>query len=397
MGVSTFNQPDNTAQDAATYKAAIDGSISVVKRIGQVYAPHEQSIPDMTVRLDAGFVWDSVTLTEVAAQNSPTITAPTTNPRIDRVVVDIDTGTAEVVTGTEAPSPSAPTIPANKVPVAQVSLVVSQTQIVNNDLTDERVFPSKLKGIFGGTGDDGAATIAVDTTINGIKNYTSLTIDAGKILDHDAERALILKVSGVLTVNGLIDVTGKGLPGAAKGNPGAPGSGDGIAGGGGGGGDAGSVIGGDGGNIVYGRGGGGNGGIGSAGVGAAAPTVFSDLIGWSGQPPVAAGAGGGGGGQSSGTGGDGGRGGGVLVIEADTIIVGAAGIIRANGAAGANATASAAGGGGGGGGGTIILRYRTLINNGTIEALGGAGGSKPTTGANGAVGGAGLLIQEKLP
>ncbi|MEE8560300.1 MAG: hypothetical protein V3S88_06285, partial [Alphaproteobacteria bacterium] len=43
-----------------------------------------------------------------------------------------------VVTGTEDASPVAPAIPAGKVPVAQVALVVSQTTILNSDITDER-------------------------------------------------------------------------------------------------------------------------------------------------------------------------------------------------------------------------------------------------------------------
>ncbi|MCH8991941.1 MAG: hypothetical protein IIA44_09375 [Acidobacteria bacterium] len=138
MGVSTFTQPDFTGQDETALKTNYDNAAAVMKRIGVAFAPHEQATPDMTVRLDAGFVFDGATLTEVAAQNTGTITAPSTNPRIDRVVIDRATGAVSVVTGTEDPSPSPPAIGAGKVPIAQVSLVVSQTEIVNADLTDER-------------------------------------------------------------------------------------------------------------------------------------------------------------------------------------------------------------------------------------------------------------------
>ncbi|MCH9019625.1 MAG: hypothetical protein IIA73_04595 [Proteobacteria bacterium] len=138
MSVSTFTQPDYTAQTGATYKANLDGAADVMKRLGAAFAPHAQASADMTVRLDAGAIFDGATLTEVAAQSTGTISAPSTNPRIDRVVVDRATGVASVITGTENASPAAPAITAGKVPVAQVSLVVSQSSIVNADITDER-------------------------------------------------------------------------------------------------------------------------------------------------------------------------------------------------------------------------------------------------------------------
>lgn len=146
--VSQFTQPDNTAQDAGTYKGAIDDSISVMSRLAAAFAPHEQTVPDLTVRLDAGFVFASQTLTEVAAQSSATITAPSTNPRIDRIHVDGTTGAVGVSTGTEAASPSPPAIPTGKIPIARVSLSVGMAQITNADITDERV--TQLGGSSGG-------------------------------------------------------------------------------------------------------------------------------------------------------------------------------------------------------------------------------------------------------
>ncbi|MDZ4340442.1 MAG: hypothetical protein U1B94_09570 [candidate division NC10 bacterium] len=143
MGVVTFVQPDagsQTGQTGSAYKSAIDGAVSVLKRISQAFAPHEQATPNMTVRLDAGFIFSGGTLTEVAAQNSATITAPTTNPRIDRIVVDEATGTVSVIAGTEAASPTAPAITAGKLPVAQVLLQTSTTQITNAIITDERAW-----------------------------------------------------------------------------------------------------------------------------------------------------------------------------------------------------------------------------------------------------------------
>lgn len=116
----------------------VDSNFTVTSRIAWAFAPHEQITPNMTVRLEAGAVFNGTTLGEVAAQNTATITAPSTNPRIDRIVVDQANGSVSVVTGTEAPSPTPPAIPAGKVPVAQVLLQTSSTAITNSTITDER-------------------------------------------------------------------------------------------------------------------------------------------------------------------------------------------------------------------------------------------------------------------
>ena len=130
--------PDFTSQTASVYKANIDAGFAVADRLAWTFAPHEQATPDMTVRLEAGAIFDGTTLTEVAAQSTGTFTAPTTNPRIDRVVIDRSTGIISTITGTEDVSPTAPAIAAGTVPIARVALSVGQTEIVNADITDER-------------------------------------------------------------------------------------------------------------------------------------------------------------------------------------------------------------------------------------------------------------------
>ncbi len=134
--------PDFTSQTASVYKANIDAGFAVADRLAWAFAPHEQDVgspqPDMTLRLEAGAIFDGGTLTEVAAQDTAVITAPSVNPRIDRVVIDRGTGAVSVVTGTEAASPTPPAVPAGKVPVAQVALTTGSTEITNSDITDER-------------------------------------------------------------------------------------------------------------------------------------------------------------------------------------------------------------------------------------------------------------------
>jgi len=135
----TFVQPDFTAQQPSEVKNNVEASIGAMARIGNAFNAHEQSTPNMTVRIDAGVLFNGVTLSEVAAQSTGTITAPVTNPRIDRVVIDGITGDASIVTGVEAASPTPPAIPSGKLPCAQVALTTSTTVITNADITDERV------------------------------------------------------------------------------------------------------------------------------------------------------------------------------------------------------------------------------------------------------------------
>ena len=142
-----------------------DGGVSVCNpapnRIRELqdegaFAPHEQSTPDMSVRLEAGAVFDGVTLTEKNAQSTVIIVKPVSQPRIDRVVID-QSGAVAVITGTEAASPTAPAITAGKAPVAQIALTTSTTTIVNADITDERNF--QILGAVGMTEDQAIASI----------------------------------------------------------------------------------------------------------------------------------------------------------------------------------------------------------------------------------------------
>ena len=143
MAVGTFVQPDNTTQGGTAYKNNIDNSVAAMSRVGDAFAAHEQAVPDMTVRVDAGGVLYGATLatatfTEVAAQTSAVIVAPAANPRIDRVVTSMAAGVVAVVTGVEAAVPAAPAIPTGYLPNCQVLLQTTSTEITNSMITDER-------------------------------------------------------------------------------------------------------------------------------------------------------------------------------------------------------------------------------------------------------------------
>jgi hypothetical protein len=144
--VSSWLQTNMSSQDSTTWKAAIDGNFSVLSRLGVLFAPSAQSTPDMTVMLQAGHIFNGVTLTEVATQNSTAIAAPVSNPRIDRIVIDQLTGSVAVITGTPSSAPTAPAITAGACPVAQITINSTDAVITDSMIVDERDFTGLGRG-----------------------------------------------------------------------------------------------------------------------------------------------------------------------------------------------------------------------------------------------------------
>lgn len=169
--VGTWSLPNYTVDDATTYKNKIDADAAVTQRYADNFAPHPAASPAMSVVVDAGFVVAVLpngqqTVTEHAQQTVTIGTAPSApNNRIDLVVVDAGTGTATVVAGTPAGSPAAPTLPAGKFQVAQVSVPNTATSIGADNITDLRAaqivgVPAVPWAVGGGTGDAITATYA---------------------------------------------------------------------------------------------------------------------------------------------------------------------------------------------------------------------------------------------
>lgn len=81
-------------------------------------------------------------------------TADLVNPRIDVVCVSVvDNGNAtsnavvQVITGTAAPSPTAPALPSNSVALCQVRVAANATSLTSGNLTDVRTFAAAAGGI----------------------------------------------------------------------------------------------------------------------------------------------------------------------------------------------------------------------------------------------------------
>jgi hypothetical protein len=172
MTVSTFVPTAAGNQSVNAYTGAIDGDISVLTRLGVAFAPRAQATPNMTVALDAGHIFNGTDLTEVPPQTTAAITAPATNPRIDRVVIDRLTGVVSVVTGTENATPVAPAFPTGTVPIARVLLQPGMTVITNDAITDERsLYSLGSSGSTGGGGVGGLLNVQVFST-PGTYTYT---------------------------------------------------------------------------------------------------------------------------------------------------------------------------------------------------------------------------------
>lgn len=141
MTVAKFVQPDMTQHDAATYKALIDGAISVLARMGAGFAPRAEDTPSMKIAVDAGVIFNRATggFISVAAQTTAVISAPVSDSKIVRVYID-EQGVVGKVEGSAAASPVAPSYPPGCFPICQVTISSATTSITNAAITDERAF-----------------------------------------------------------------------------------------------------------------------------------------------------------------------------------------------------------------------------------------------------------------
>jgi hypothetical protein len=120
--------------------------VTRISKTGEEFLVSEQDTPDMTVLVLSGA--GLVSFQPIATYTdftTPTITAPITNPRIDIIQID-QYGVITRKAGTEAGSPTAPTVDANNMKLAEIYLRVGATSIKNTDdttngyITDSRVF-----------------------------------------------------------------------------------------------------------------------------------------------------------------------------------------------------------------------------------------------------------------
>lgn len=268
-----------------------------------------------------------------------------------------------------------------------------------------------------------SGNMSANAQIIRVPEHTDIVVRAGASItaapwDGKQGGIAVLAARGSITVNGMIDVSGKGFRGAAvvsarevirgcealdgeplqgyadKGeglSPRARRGGRGNAANGGGGGNCHNAGGGGGGHA--GRGGDGghswteDGGRDVGGLGGSA-LVYDP------RTHLVMGGGGGAGEQdepegSADGGGGGGQGGGVVFVRADAFTIAGSGSIRADGTSAAKNGVN--GGGGGGAGGLIAIEVKTMVCTGEVRASGGKGASVDDDFGPGGGGGAGRI------
>ncbi len=267
-----------------------------------------------------------------------------------------------------------------------------------------------------GTGKDGDYLADTNKSmVGGTYEFKSFSIKPGVTVTVTGSAPLVLKVQGLVQIDGLLDLRGGDAPDVSTCCPDAPG---GAAGGGGGyagaigpgvsgtanGNGPGAGVGGCAAGYGAGGGGAGHAGVGAAGTtspascspgGTGGPAYGSSKM-TAGLEPGSGGASGGYGSAANSAGGGGGGGGGAVQIIASKIAVSTTGSIRVDGGHGGNVIADRDGGGGGGGsGGAIWLRGSLVTIAGPVSAMGGAGGKSDklnSYGGDGGDGSAGRII-----
>ena len=137
-----YKDPRATYGDFQDYKYPTDApalDADLFNRIASLLAdtvakgaPRAQDTPDMTVYVSAFQAYISGSLVSFAGGNSGSMSAPSANPRIDRVYLT-SAGALAITTGAEAASPTAPALVVNTVPICLVYHRVGSVHIDDAD------------------------------------------------------------------------------------------------------------------------------------------------------------------------------------------------------------------------------------------------------------------------
>lgn len=147
---------------------------------GSFLLPHQQTTANLTLKIEQGIAYIGNTRVIYAGGNTPSFTAPSTNPRIDIVTID-SSGTIAITQGTEAASPVAPAYPANKAVIAEVFNRVGETQIFDTDQGGSTGYIyNDVRGFVGFSYISAAAQIA-DGIISDAKIDSTGIVSANKV------------------------------------------------------------------------------------------------------------------------------------------------------------------------------------------------------------------------
>lgn len=207
MSAGKYVAPNYTTQSGTVYPLGIDKAAEIMRRLAAMFNPSAQDTPNMTVLVDAGSLYKGKNLTEVAAQNTAVITAPVTDPRIDRVQLDPNTGAISIVAGVEAASPIPTDYDFGFLPICQILLSPSTTQITDSLITDERqLLMVPIRVFVWDLLDDADATTFMTTLRDGLAVETAPAVDDEVFIRDTSATAVdritlqnLLKVINALT------------------------------------------------------------------------------------------------------------------------------------------------------------------------------------------------------
>lgn len=182
--------------------------------LGQEFAVTQTGSPSMGVLVEPGMC--SVPGTESSTQgnyfvvNDAQVTlsvtaAHATLPRIDIVVVNVrdafysgasNDAQLQVVAGTAASSPVAPSAPANSITIAQIAVAAATSSIVNANITDTRFYLAAAGGVINARTE---AARPSATEIN--EGQLVWTMDGNKLWVHDGSDYSQVFPGGLVKIN----------------------------------------------------------------------------------------------------------------------------------------------------------------------------------------------------
>jgi hypothetical protein len=174
-GSEVTNARDNADVLRDRLRGASLSQGNVVISGGEVTA---QGTPDMTVHIAAGTALVNGIYCNWAAQDSGTITAPSTYPRYDLVVANSD-NSISILTGDEAASPIPPSYSSSQKEISFIYLTTATTSIIDSVITDaKRILKNTNDDII--VGDTGQySTIQEAVNYCKVKGYGVIKIQEG--------------------------------------------------------------------------------------------------------------------------------------------------------------------------------------------------------------------------
>lgn len=177
-----------------------------------------QGTPNMSVQVPSGvaYVQGSLDIKQgvYACINDGTVNititaAHATLPRIDSIIAHVydsqysgatNTWALEVVTGTAASTPVAPTLPSNSLLLANISVTAAKTSIVAGDISDLRKFIAAAGGII-------VTTSGGKPAANTVQNGQPIWLSDTKDFQINDNGTWVTKSASTVTQSGFLSIT----------------------------------------------------------------------------------------------------------------------------------------------------------------------------------------------